>query len=104
MDKSDKNDWLPEDGMVDIDDGFKRLHKLSIRNRELLKVEGGGCCFSCFEYVAYIPDGPTGSYGIKDWTDNGQTAICPCCGIDSILPGILKPALLQEMYNQYFTE
>lgn len=76
------------------DEPFQKLHKLSFKNKELLDLENYGSCFSCF-YASKISE-------IKRWTDCGQTAICPKCGIDSILPGDIGSDLLQEMYDRYF--
>ncbi len=35
-------------------------------------------CFSCLEYF--------GSCEITEWTDNSQTALCPKCGADCVIP------------------
>lgn len=52
-------------------------HIYSSYNREqLLKSESCGC-FYCLE----IFDPKL----IEEWCDDDQTAICPCCGIDSII-------------------
>lgn len=52
-------------------------HKYSSKHREeLLKVSNCGY-FYCFEI--FHP------YDIEEWVDEGQTAICPHCGIDSII-------------------
>jgi hypothetical protein len=95
MEKHEREEWLPEHGSVKPEDAFAKLHKLSFRNKELLDLERAASCFNCFSYMK--PD------RIEEWTDNQQTAICPCCGIDSILPGEVAPPLLQEMYNRYFS-
>ena len=73
---------------------LKQLHDLSFKSRELIELENGGSCFDCFSYVAFAE--------IKTWTDDGQTAICPHCYVDSILPGKWKPAVIQAMYDHYF--
>ncbi len=41
---------------------------------------------------------------ILDWIDDGQTAICPRCGIDSVLPyeDSLTMEFLQKMNDHYF--
>lgn len=41
-----------------------------------MKAAGVGSCFYCFSYVLFEDT--------KQWTDKGQTAICPCCKIDSV--------------------
>lgn len=71
------------------------LHKLSWKSRSLIEVAGVGSCFDCFSYVDYNK--------INQWTDNQQTAICPHCSIDSIIPGYIHVDTLTEMHDKYFT-
>lgn len=92
--KQEKDEWLPEHGSVKSEDAFKKIHKLSFRNKELLDLEWQACCFHCFS--KFHPD------KIKEWTDKGQTAVCPHCGIDSVLPGDFSSAILDEIYDRYF--
>ena len=44
---------------------------------------------------------------IKDWVDGGKTALCPYCGIDSVIPDTeeypLTTAFLKKMYHVWFT-
>lgn len=48
----------------------------AMKNRKNLK---GSCgCFKCLEIFDVNE--------IKEWTDNDQTAICPKCNADSVLP------------------
>ena len=70
------------------------LHSISSLHRPVLERETDACCFYC-----------QGSFEVSEitlWTDQGQTALCPLCGIDSVLPGTLEPALIEEMYEYYF--
>jgi hypothetical protein len=40
---------------------------------------------------------------VNEWTDKGETALCPHCGIDSLLPEkYCEPSTLQEMRDYYF--
>ncbi len=50
----------------------------SIYNKTSLKESGIGRCFFCLHYSWYE--------NIIEWADENQTAICPVCDIDSILP------------------
>ena len=77
------------------DTSWKKLHDLSFKTRDLLEIENVGSCFDCLKTVAYDE--------ITRWTDDGQTAICPHCSIDSVLPGIWKRDILEKMYDLYFT-
>jgi hypothetical protein len=84
------------------------IHRYRLRNRELLgKSDHAGCfyCQSVFDPKL-----------ISDWTDRrqletgdtegGETALCPKCGIDSVLPSsapiILSKDLLAEMNAYWF--
>ena len=66
------------------------IHDLSMRNRDLIKLAGEAVCFSCQEYSAFSE--------IVEYTDQNETAICPACGIDAMIPTI-TPNLVQELYN-----
>jgi hypothetical protein len=46
-----------------------------------------------------------GSSEISEWVDGGETALCPHCGIDSVLPiseGAPKIGFLLEMHRYWF--
>ncbi len=52
-------------------------HARSIRHRdEIMQSESCGCFFCC---AVFAPA------GIEEWIDQGQTALCPTCGIDSVI-------------------
>lgn len=77
---------------------LKELHKLSFKGRpQLLQANTCGC-FYCF--ALFSPK------DIEDWADDRQTAICPHCGIDSIIPDTaqapLTESLLKEMHQFFF--
>lgn len=77
---------------------LKDLHTKSIHNKEeLSKVELCGCFYCC---EIFEPK------EIKEWTDNGLTAICPCRGTDSIIPldeeDTEGKEILEKMYGYYF--
>lgn len=48
----------------------------SMHRQEILRSELCGC-FNCIE--VYVPS------KIVEWVDNGECAICPQCGIDSVI-------------------
>lgn len=73
-------------------------HKHSSRHREeILSSANCGCfyCLSIFE-----------PQSIKEWVDHGQTALCPKCGIDSILGSNsgfpINMEFLMEMRKHWF--
>lgn len=59
-------------------DDLKNAHKYSSYHKEQLSNAKHCGCFYCTRI--FDPK------EIVDWCDNGQTAVCPYCGIDSILP------------------
>lgn len=48
----------------------------------------------------------TGQGKIEPWTDDGQTAVCPLCQVDSVLDSAsgvaLEPSFLQRMHDYWF--
>lgn len=81
---------------------LKRIHQLSIYNEDRLKSSHRAGCFSC-KIILQINE-------IKDWVDNppNRTALCPHCGIDSVLAEErdleLSGALLEAMHEYFFGE
>jgi len=43
---------------------------------------------------------------IQDWTDDGDTALCPKCGIDSVIGSVsgypIQREFLSKMHNHWF--
>jgi hypothetical protein len=79
-----------------------RAHRHSIRHREeVLASERCGCFYCC---AAFPPS------EIKVWTDEwegvGQTALCPHCGIDSVIGSesgcAITPGFLAAMKAHWF--
>ena len=72
--------------------------KFSMENKSLLENSDQCGCFYCQKI--YHPS------EIKEWCDEGKTAICPHCGIDSVLPDIgpvnISSKLLKELNEFYF--
>ena len=59
--------------------------------------DGVDCgCYFCLR----VFDGGT----VDEWTDEGTTAICPNCGIDSVLPGITDMEYLKSAHERWFTK
>lgn len=86
-------------GNMNIEELIK-LHKCAINNRQQIEVADMCGCFYCKE-MFYAGD-------VTEWTDNGQTAICPYCGVDSVICNtddykIIKEDL-EKMNEYYFKE
>lgn len=77
---------------------YQIIHLLSSNHRRFLDGSEICGCFYCCKI--FKPS------EIKDWVDGGQTAICPSCGVDAILPQVaeftLDSNLLTEMYEYWF--
>lgn len=55
-------------------------------------------CFFCFR--TFVPG------AIKSWVDKNQTALCPSCGVDSVIGSASKhrldDAFLRKMHGHFF--
>ncbi|WP_096155829.1 MULTISPECIES: cytoplasmic protein [Bacillus] len=60
-----------------MSDEITKAHKFSSNHREELDTADVCGCFFCME--VFNPN------MITEWIDNGKTALCPKCGIDSII-------------------
>jgi hypothetical protein len=73
-------------------------HKHSSKHRGEVEASGRCACFFCFKTFP-----PT---LIKTWVDGNQTALCPSCGVDSVIGSgsshRLDDAFLRKMHLQYF--
>jgi hypothetical protein len=86
-----------------IDRDLDHVHKLSIRHRHLIETAAQCGCFYCG--AIFRPS------EILDWVDGdspetGVTALCPKCGIDSVLPSPpidVTPEFLARMQQYYFS-
>lgn len=65
----------------------KAVH-LSMKNRKEVKASNQCGCYYCFSVFP--------SVNVKEWTDNNQTALCPKCSVDSILPEITNVNVLKK--------
>ncbi len=57
---------------------FRIVPKFAIHNRKLLDKVSECACYHCCK--VYQPS------DIKEWTDKDDTALCPLCGVDAVLP------------------
>jgi hypothetical protein len=69
-------------------------HRASMRHREAVEAAREVSCFFCLRVS------PTSA--VTEWADAGQTALCPHCEIDAVLPGYVDPKLLARMHEYYF--
>jgi hypothetical protein len=74
---------------------LKDLHKKCSHNKEALSSGEEAGCFYC-QRTCRLSD-------IKKWVDlTSDTAICPHCSIDSVLPGVTDLGILSQMYLRWF--
>ena len=79
-----------------------RAHRHSSRHRqEILASEKCGCFYCC----RIFPPSEIGEW-VDEWEGVGQTAICPHCGIDSVIGSesgyVITPELLSKMKAHWF--
>ncbi len=65
-----------------------------MRNRDQICAAAYCGCFYCEQ----IFDRET----IRDWTDDDQTALCPHCGVDSVLANITDADTLKSLHHYQF--
>jgi hypothetical protein len=74
------------------------FHKKWMHNRNALREAAICGCFYCLEEFS--------ADQIAVWVDNDDTALCPFCGIDSVLGFSSEAAdkmLLNQMHDRWFT-
>ena len=78
---------------------LKKAHKHSIHHEPEIRKSCNIACFFCQQAVNL--------HEIKEWVDKApKTALCPHCGIDSVIGDasgyLLTPEFLSEMHNHWF--
>ena len=67
---------------------IKEAHKHSIYHRDELRNSEKCGCFYCTNIFDYKK--------IKEWCDNNDTALCPSCGIDSVIGSLSNYPITKE--------
>jgi hypothetical protein len=77
---------------------LRAAHERSIRHRDEIEKSALCGCFHCLK--TFLPQ------AIDEWIDGDQTALCPSCGIDSVLGDAgglpITKELLSEMRAFWF--
>jgi hypothetical protein len=77
---------------------LESLHRQSASHRPAIESASRCGCFYCQHTFAPVE--------ILDWVDSGSTALCPRCGVDSVVPESaqfqLTPELLKDMRAYWF--
>ena len=71
-------------------------HKRSSKHREEILQSKKCACFCCLN--VFKPS------EIIEWTDNNQTAICPICGVDSVIGDQSGYPVTDTEYLKYMKE
>lgn len=83
-----------------VDSGLcVEAHKHASRHRAELEASARCGCFFCFRTFGHAE--------IKVWIDSNQTALCPKCGVDSVLGSAsnhrLDDTFLRGMHTHFFS-
>ncbi|AST89968.1 MULTISPECIES: cytoplasmic protein [Sutcliffiella] len=77
---------------------LKQAHRFSSKNRKSLEESNVCGCFYCLKIFSPAL--------IEEWWDNEETAVCPHCGIDSVIGDSsdfhITKEFLQEMHEAWF--
>jgi len=75
---------------------LKKLHSLASYHKKQLENCDKCGCFNCCKIFK--------KNKIKEWIDGRKTALCPHCGIDSVLPipQTINYVTLREMRDYWF--
>jgi len=80
-----------------MDNNYTKATKLSIYNRDQVEKSDFCGCYYCLKI--YKPK------DIVEWCDGGRTALCPHCGIDSIIGSyrvVLSKEFLEDCHRYWF--
>jgi len=84
--------------MNTTDEKLDAAHARSSRHRLEIEASDECACFYCRR--RFLPG------AITEWTDDGETALCPHCGIDSVLGSAsgfsLRPEFISAMHYYWF--
>lgn len=79
-----------------IPEPYLTTHAFSSLHQKQLEHAGKAGCFYCLEIYPVAE--------IEEWIDGEQTALCPKCGIDAVLPVTeeVTPEFLKAMQQEWF--
>jgi len=75
---------------------LREAHGYSFKNARLVSESDECACFYCLN--RFKPG------DVYSWCDNSQTALCPRCCVDSVLPGRYADDFLVAMKRFWFKE
>jgi hypothetical protein len=78
---------------------LKSAHRRTLYNRKDLEASTEAGCFYCL--ATFSPS------EVKEWWDEGETALCPKCAMDSVIGNAsvgLSSQFLSEMHSRWFSD
>ena len=74
---------------------LKKAHKACFQNRTILTQSKKCACFFCNNIFPFAE--------IENWCDDNTTALCPCCGVDSVIGDAAGyPDFILAMHRYWF--
>ena len=71
---------------------MKGIHSHTLRNRKEIEASDNCVCISCCE-IFYAA-------AVEDYIDEGETALCPICGIDAVIGDCTGISMDTETVNE----
>lgn len=72
---------------------LRTLHLKALDNKKILNMAKWCMCFHCVTRFKFDK--------IKEFCDSGRTALCPHCGVDSVLDDVDRDVLI-DLQDHYF--
>jgi DNA-directed RNA polymerase subunit RPC12/RpoP len=69
------------------------MMQLTTNNKDLLRLAGTGVCCGCGTHVD--------ADSITSWIDENDTAVCPHCGVDALIPDCTA-TLVAALHDHWF--
>ncbi len=73
----------------------EEMRRASFNNRDMIKEDTSCSCYFCM--------GTFKGSAVVEWVDDGTTALCPLCEVDTVLPVELGIATLASGCERWFT-
>lgn len=95
--KNSKRERIELPKRVDYNYLLEETSIYSRNHKDLLKQSTESGCYYCCNFFP--------SSDVKEWCDDGETALCPKCGVDSVIPSVeneLTLSTLKAMSKYWF--
>ena len=95
--KDRNNEWEGDSYSYEDEERLKRLHVYSTHNRRWVETADKCHCFYCKSCVE--------ASTVTEYADDGQTAFCPKCDVQALLPDSIPESVDEEtvaLMNEYW--